>query len=228
MYYILFMAIKTSLLLFFTLILSSCSGYQFVENDNPLAIHGIRSISVPMFINKTPVPNVGAMVTKEINFLLSSYPGLKVTSGEDLSNDAILVGFVESTQQLAELIQTTERQFTTSDLKASLGNRKEFYVPTGSSLNLTVRFILIKNPRRQDVELAKSEINNLMMNHPKMLMNQSLAFQASFTRVVAGTETIDSPGLVNMTKNKAIMDRALQDGSKSLAQQFKDVVLNAF
>lgn len=222
------MPITTSLLLFFTLILSSCSGYQFVENDNPLAIHGIRSISVPMFVNKTPVPNVAAMVTKEINFLLSSYPGLKVTSGEDLTSDAILVGILESTQQLSDLVETTERQFTTSELKNSLGTRKEFYVPTGSTLNLNVRFILIKNPKRQDIELAKSELGPLMMNHPKMLMNQSLTFQASFTRVVAGTETIDSPGLVNMTKNKAILERALQDGSKSLAQQFKDVVLNAF
>ncbi len=222
------MPIKTSLIILFTVFLSACSGYQFVENDNPLAIHGIRSLSVPMFVNKTPVPNVGSMVTKEISFLLSSYPGLKVRSGEDLSSDAILIGIVESTQQLAELIQTTERQFTTSDLKASLGSRKEFFVPTGSSLNLSVRFIMIKNPRRQDVELAKSELNKMMINHPKMLMNQSLNFVASFTRVVAGTETIDSAGLVNMTKNKAIMERALQDGSKSLAQQFKDVVLNAF
>ncbi len=222
------MSIKTSLLIFFTVFLSACSGYQFVENDNPLAIHGIRSISVPMFVNKTPIANVGSLVTKEISFLLSSYPGLKVRSGEDLTSDAILVGIVESNQQLAELIQTTDRQFTTSELKTSLGTRKEFFVPTGSVLDLNVRFILIKNPKKQDIELAKSELSTLMINHPKILMNQTLGFQASFARVVAGTETIDSAGLVNMTKNKAIMERALQDGSRSLAQQFKDVVLNAF
>lgn len=231
MYYIPFMLQKTLRLSFISLLSTAfvaCSGYQFVENDNPLAIHGVRSVSVPMFINKSPVANVGSMVTKEITLLLSSYPGLKVHSGEDLSSDAILIGIVGGEQKLSDLVQTTERKFTSGDLKKSLGTRKEFYVPTGSSMNLTVQFMLIKNPKRQDIELAKSELKDIFVTHPRVVLNQSLNFQASFTRVVDGTETIDSPGLVNMTKNKAIMDRALKDGSKSLAQQFKDVVLNAF
>ncbi len=228
MYYILCMLEKTLRLLLTSILLSACSGYQFVENDNPLAIHGIRSLSIPMFINKSPLPEVGALVTKEITLLLSSYPGLKINSGESLGSDAILVGVIGGQQSLSELVQTTERKFTSGDLKTSLGTRKEFYVPTGSSLVLDVQFILIKNPRREDLELMKSELAPVIVAHPRVVLNQSLNLNASFTRVVGATTDIDSPGLVNLTKNKAILDRALEEGSKSLASQFKDVVLNAF
>ncbi len=199
-----------------------------MENDNPLAIHGIRSVSVPMFVNNSPIANVGSMVTKEIMLLLSSYPGLKLRSGEDLSSDAILIGIIEGEQQLGELLKTTERKFTSGELKDSIGDRREFYVPTGTNLLLKVRFVLIKNPTRSDIDLTKGELAHAMGSHSRVVMNHTLDLSASFTRVVGATTTVDSPGLVNLTKNKAIMERALEDGSKSLATQFKDVVLNAF
>src|SRR5690606_20058823 len=192
------------------------------------AIHGIRSISVPMFVNKSALPNVGAMISKEIILLLSSYPGLKVSSGEDLQSDAILVGIVDSDQHLSNLLQTTERKFTSGDLKSSLGNRQEFYIPIGTSLSMSVRFVLIKNPRSEDIELSKSELSELMNAHPRVIVNQKLDFVTSFTRVAGETTTIDSPGLVNLTKNKAILDRSLENGSKNLSKQLKDVILNAF
>ena len=208
--------------------LTGCGGYQFVENDNPLAIHGIRSVSVPMFVNKSPLPQVGAMVSKEIILLLSSYPGLKLNSGEDLSNDAILIGIIDSEQHLSKLLETTERKFTSGDLKTSLGSRQEFYIPTGTKLAMKVRFVLIKNPRKEDIELAQGDLSKFMQAHPRVLMDQTLDFNTSFTRVAGDTISVDSPGLVNLSKNKAILERALEDGSKSLAKQFKDVVLNAF
>lgn len=221
--------LQTPLFLLISLfIFSSCGGYQFVENDNPLAIHGIRSVSVPMFVNKSPLPNIGSMVTKEIVFLLSGYPGLRVQTGEDLKSDAILVGIVEGEQHLSDLMITTERKFTSAELKDSIGSRREFYVPTGTSMNLKVRFVLIKNPNRSDIDLTKGELAPLLGASSKVLVNQTLDLNANFNRVVGETTTVNSPGLVNMTKNKAIMERALQDGSKSLAAQFKDVVLNAF
>ena len=227
MYYIRRM-LQTLLSILILTLFTACGGYQFVENDNPLAIHGIRSVSVPMFVNKSPLPNVGAIVSKEITLLLSGYPGLKVNSGEDLSSDAILIGIIEGEQRLSEVLNTTERKFTSGDLKTSLGNRQEFYVPIGTNVTVKVRFVMIKNPRREEVELVKSELGTIMNANPKVVMSQTLDLTANFTRVVGATTTVDSPGIVNLTKNKAIMERALEDGSKSLAQQFKDVVLNAF
>lgn len=220
--------LQTLLSILILTLFTACGGYQFVENDNPLAIHGIRSVSVPMFVNKSPLPNVGAIVSKEITLLLSGYPGLKVNSGEDLSSDAILIGIIEGEQRLSEVLNTTERKFTSGDLKTSLGNRQEFYVPIGTNVTVKVRFVMIKNPRREEVELVKSELGTIMNANPKVVMSQTLDLTANFTRVVGATTTVDSPGIVNLTKNKAIMERALEDGSKSLAQQFKDVVLNAF
>lgn len=227
MYYILAMLQRTISFLLL-MILTACSGYRFVENDNPLAIHGIRSVSVPMFVNKSALPNIGATVSKEIVLLLSSYPGLKVTVGENLNSDAILVGIINSSQHLSELLITTDRKFTSGDLKTSIGGRQEFYVPIGTSVTMQVRFVLIKNPNAQDLEMAKGDLSKFMPIHPNVLMDQTMNMTTSFTRVVGNTVDADSPGLVNLTKNKAILDRALEDGSKSLANQFKDVVLNAF
>ncbi len=44
----------------------SCSGYRFQSKSNPFAQYGIRSISVPMFYNKSNFADVSGPFTREI------------------------------------------------------------------------------------------------------------------------------------------------------------------
>ncbi len=77
------------------LALASCAGYRFQEKNNPFAQYGVKSISVPMFYNHSLFPNISAPMTKEVYQMLSSFSGLKLSSGHEEA-DAVLVGIITS------------------------------------------------------------------------------------------------------------------------------------
>ena len=48
------------------LTLASCAGYHFNTNNNPLIGYDIRSVAVPMFVNRSVIPELAAPMTKEM------------------------------------------------------------------------------------------------------------------------------------------------------------------
>ncbi len=215
-------------LLFPLVFLASCAGYHFNTNSNPLIGYDIKSIAVPMFINRSALPELAAPMTKEIMLVLNDYSGLKVLSGDNESADAVLIGIIESNDHLHEVVKTSQTLFTDNTIKTSVGNRSPFYYPVQTTYHLSFRMILIKRPSKEEMELLTSDLGQYMKVNPKVVLMDQFSLSSTFSRVVGETVSLQSPGSVNFVKNKGIMEKSIQETSVRAAQNFKQVVLNAF
>ncbi len=214
-------------ILFILALMVSCSGYHFKKRDNPLEAYEIHSVAIPMFLNRSAIADVGAYLNKEITLILSSYKGLKVYSGENDAADAVLVGIVNSDSHVSN-VYNSEDLFTDGNLKDSIGDRKSFYVPSSTSYALQVQLILIRRPNKEDRQMIESSIGPYMNAHPRIVLNESLPLSGSFTREVSANNGPDSGGRVNYTKNRALLDKSLQNMAKDAARTFEQEVLDAF
>lgn len=209
------------------LLLSGCAGYHFNTNNNPLIGYDIKTISVPMFINRSVIPQLAAPMTREITLALNDYSGLKVMSDGNEA-DAVLIGIIESQNYYNETVQTSQTLFTEQDVAKSIGNRPGFYYPVQTSYNFKLRLILIKRPSKEEIELMTSDLGPLIKVHPKVVLQDSIDLSGKFDRVASPANSINSAGEVNFVKNKGIFEKSLQDTCYQAAQTFKQVVLNAF
>src|SRR4051812_41704061 len=91
---------------------AGCSGYHFNTNNNPLIGYDIKTVSVPMFINRSVLPQLAAPMTREITLALNDYSGLKIFSGDNQNADAVLIGIIESMDHFNEVVTTTQNLFT--------------------------------------------------------------------------------------------------------------------
>jgi hypothetical protein len=214
--------------LFVLVFISGCAGYHFNTNNNPLIGYNIRSISVPMFINRSVVPNLSGPMTREIVMALKDFSGLKVTNGITGESDAVLIGIVDSAQHLEEVVQNSSTAITEGNILNSIGNRQKFYYPSASSYQLRLRIILIKRPSAEEIEFLSKNTLGLTKLHPKVVLEDEIPLSGSFTRVVADNLTPNSGGEVNFVKNKGLFEKSLQDACVQTAKNFKQVVLNAF
>lgn len=183
-----------------------------------------------MFVNHSNMAKASVPFTREIVRLLSSYPDLRVYQGEDTSGrDAILVGIITSSKYKATTFQTKTERFTQDKLKTSIGGRREFFVPTSTGYNVTVRLVLIKDPKQLEMELVKSNAVSFLKSNPsKIIFNHIMTLEGSFTRETGDTITSDSPGIVNYSKNKGNFETSLSSTAKAAATQFRETVLDVF
>jgi hypothetical protein len=208
--------------------LSGCAGYHFNRGSNPLIGYDIKSIAVPMFINRSVLPQLAAPMTKSITLALNDYSGLRVKGADDESADAVLIGIIESKDHYNEVVTTTQFLFTDENLKASIGARTPFYYPVQTTYNISLRLILIKRPTKNELDFISSSSGSGVLVHPKVVLEDTIPLSGSFARVVNPTSTANAPGEVNFVKNKGIFEKSLQDTCYQAAQTFKQVVLNAF
>ena len=209
-------------------LLSGCAGYHFSSNNNPLIGYDIRSVAVPMFINRSVMPQLAGQMTKEIILALNGYSGLKVISGDSETADAVLIGIIESNDHYNKVVTNTQNLFTEGDIQNSIGNRTPFYYPVQTTYAFSLRVILIKRPTKEELELFTSDMGNILKIHPKIVLNELIKLSGNFSRVVNPTNTVNAPGEVNFVKNKGIFEKSLQDTCYQAGQTFKKVVLNAF
>lgn len=213
-------------LLLFTL--TSCAGYRVKRPGNPFSENGIKTISIPMFVNHSVIPNVSSPMTKEISLMLSGYPKLRVFPGENRKADAILLGIITSAKHRKDVIKTKSRVLIQGDLlEDSIGNRNQFYVPTASEITLDVQLVLIKNPSPEEIKILKSSIGSKVRSS-KIVFNEKITVVKEFARDVRETTTVDSGGTVNSTKSKASMESGIEGMAESLGTTFKELVLNVF
>jgi hypothetical protein len=216
---------------FFVLILTtlaSCSGYHFNTNNNPLIGYDVKTIAVPMFINRSVLPQLAAPMTKEIILALNDYSGLKVVSGDNENADAVLIGIIESKDHYNQVVHTTQSLFTEGDIASSIGNRSLFYYPIQTTYDFSLRVILVKRPSEAELALFTSDFGPRILVHPKVVLEDVINLSGNFARIVGPTSTVTAAGEVNFVKNKGVFEKSLQDTSFQAAQNFKQVVLNAF
>lgn len=210
--------------------LASCAGYHFNTNNNPLIGYDIHSVAVPMFINRSVLPDLAAPMTREITLTLSDYSGLKVLSGNKENTDAVLIGVIESKDYYNEVVTTTQTLFTGTEkiIKPSIGARTDFYYPVQTTYALSLKVILIKNPSPEEIALASSNLGELLKANPKVVLVDTINLSGTFSRVVGETSGAGSIGKTNFVKNKGIFEKSLQETALNAADLFKQVVLNAF
>lgn len=210
------------------LFLSSCAGYRINKEKNPFRLYGVESLAVPVFINRTSLPTVSGLMTKEIRLMLSQFPTLKLSSSEDQYSDAVLVGIVESPQYLRETVPTEGTQFISNEQSQSIGSRPSFYLPVVGRVNLVVTFVLIRRPSSEELKLLDSELLPTLSRHPKVVFTEKIVLSKTFSRSIEPNLGPDNGGVVNATRNRKILDRQFESLAKDAATQFKEVVLNAF
>ena len=208
--------------------LASCAGYHFNTNNNPLQGYDIRSIAVPMFINRSVIAELAAPLTREITFVLNEYSGIKVMSGDNDSADAVLIGIIDSRDHYNEVVRTTNQLFTDNTLKSSIGARSPFYYPIETSYDYALQIILIKRPSKEELQLLTTDLGQFMKINPKVVLMDTIPLSGSFSRVVGDNISADSPGKTNFVKNKGLFEKSIQDSAMVAGKAFKQVVLNAF
>ena len=210
-------------------LLSGCSGYHFNTNNNPLIGYDIKTISVPMFINRSVLPDIAAPMTKEIILTLNDFSGIKILSGDNEKADAVLIGVIDSADHYNEVVKAGQPTLTTGDIAKSIGKRSSFYYPLQTNYNFNLRLILIKRPSKEELDLFSSDLGRLIKIHPKIVLQDIIPLYGTFTRVASATiHGSVTTGEVNFVKNKGIFEKSLQEICYQAGQTFKQVVLNAF
>ncbi len=210
------------------LALVSCAGYHFNTNNNPLIGYDIRSVAVPMFINRSTIPELAAPMTKEIVLALNDYSGLRVFSGNNEAADAVLIGVIDSKDHYNETVRTTQILFTDDTLKSSVGNRSPFYYPVQTTYEFSLKVILIRRPSKEEIQLLTTDMGQFMKVNPKVVLMDVINLTGSFARAAGETTSANAIGKTNFVKNKGVFEKSLQDTAISAAKTFKQVVLNAF
>jgi len=209
------------------LITSSCAGYKPYINNNPFKNYGIKSISIPIFVNKSVLPAISAKVTRSVVKVLFNYKNLKIYSGENYRADAFLIGIIESNDKINNVFKPGGDKFADGDLKKSIGSRQSFFIPTNSSYSYNVKIYLIKDPSNNIIKLLKSKIpNNVKIKYPKLIFFKEFTATTAFDRQLKETTSVNSAGLVNFTQAQGNFYDSLDQSASSIATQFNNAVTN--
>jgi hypothetical protein len=210
--------------------ITGCANYHFNTNNNPLLGYDINSLAVPMFVNRTNIPGISPIMTKEIVLTLSEFTGLKTYGGDHDNADAVLIGIIESNDKINQTFKTKSSLLSSDDpnIKQSIGNRAPFYYPAETSYNFRLRLVLIKRPTASEISVLTSELGSAVKLHPKIVLQDEIEVSGNFSRAVGDTLSGTSGGVVNFVKNKGLLNKSLEDACIQTAKTFKQVVLNAF
>lgn len=207
------------------LILCSCSGYRFQQQENPLSQYGIQSLSVPLFYNYSNMSEVQAPFTKETYRLLTGFTGLKIYQGYNPNSDAVLIGIVKSPEKVTDTVRDASIRLAQDAAPNKIGKtRKEFYIPGTSDVQLYLHVIVIKRPSEEELALLKSGIGDQIKTTSKIIFNDVIPLRSQFTR-----EYLDNSGTeVVGTQNSGVQRKLITSLAEQAAINIRDMVFYAF
>jgi hypothetical protein len=177
-----------------------------------------------MFYNQSALSNVTGVFTKEVYKMISEFNGLEVTGGKKKS-DAILVGIIESEGRIIDtIIPSAPRNVENITDGEIASSRKEFYIPSTSTVKLSLRLIVIKDPTTEEIKFLRSKKSELSFVSSKIIFNEKIRLANTFTREVfdgANSAVIHSQNRGSLKKSYFAM-------SKDAAQTFREMILYAF
>lgn len=211
------------------ILFSGCAGYTVRNNFNPFKEYGISSITVPTFYNKSIVADFTPALTREFILMLNKYPGLTVYSGNNQNADAVLVGVLYSGKHRSSVYTNLQDRITDGRLKQSIGDREAFNVPYKLGYNMNLVVYLIKRPTKEEIELLQTGLNEeILAKHSKVVMSNNIPIYYTYARVNYSNISPDDGGIVNLTQNRAILKKNMDDKAAIIANRFKELVINAF
>lgn len=195
-----------------------CSGYSVSYAKNPFSRFGIKSVSIPMFVNHTVVPDISSKFTKEMVLLLSNYRDLKILNGENVNADGILIGILSSADDLKGTFVTTEEKTLSG---SDIGSRREFKVPSKISYSIKLTVFLIKDPLYKHKEIFNEKIVSIISKHPDVVLTGEASFSQTYD-VELNAESF------NFVRTKGTFDKTLDTMAQNAAIHMDQVVFNAF
>jgi hypothetical protein len=179
-----------------------------------------------MFINRSSLPDVSGPFSREIMLVLREFPGLKVYTGNDANADAVLLGMIYSADLRSGNEKVVDRTLVTKD--TGLGIRKEMYLPSRNTINISLHLILIKHPTIGEIKMLTSPMGEHLREHPKIVFNDVIPLTSSFEKKLETTTNVDDSGLVNSTRNSGLQRTLIDNLALSAASFFKEVILYGF
>lgn len=216
--------IKKFQVLFLLIFVASCSGYRFQGKSNPFAQYSIRSISVPMFYNKSNLGNVSGVFTQEIFRTLTDFKDLKINIGKKKS-DAVLIGIIDSSAKRKDSILTE----TSRSVKSNFGSdvigdkRDDFVVPSANRVNMNLRIIVIKHPTEEEIKFLQTNIGKNAISS-KIIFNEEMSLANSYLLKKYSGEPIKVIG----SQNDGLYRESIKLLAKQAADNFRNMILYAF
>lgn len=155
--------------------------------------------------------------------MISEFNNLKVTSGK-IKSDATLVGILESSGKIIDIIVPSAPRSAGNVGDSSTAERKEFYVPSVSTVNLVLRVIVIKGPSEEEIRFLRSKASTVNFVSSKIIFSETINLSNSFTREIFDGDNND----VIHSQNRGALRKSYIAMSKSAAQTFKEMILYAF
>ncbi len=205
-------------------LLTSCAGYRFTQNDNPLSQYGVESLSIPMFYNFSALPEVASPFTRETYKLLNGFSGLKLRSGWRAA-DAVLIGIIRSPETLESTTVPSNLLDAQGLAKENIGPvRPNFYIPGSINVGLTLQVVVIKRPTTEELQLLQSAVGPKIPAQSKIIFNQLFRLNNSFNREIFDGEA----GSVVATQNAGTLRRTEEAMARQAAVEIRDMILYAF
>jgi hypothetical protein len=212
--------LKTLLIIIF--VTSSCAGYRLQDTENPFKQYNIKSISIPMFYNQSTISGATPLFTKEIYRMISGFDNLKIKS---TGADATLIGILMSDETIIETIAPGAPRSVENIVDSSIAERRgEFYIPSTSTVTLSLKIIVIKQPTQEEIKFLRSKASNLEFVSSKIIFSENIPLTNTFTRELYDNESSS----VIHTQNRGSLRKSLITMSKSAAETFREMILYAF
>jgi hypothetical protein len=210
----------------FLAFLTSCGGYRFTQQDNPLAQYGIKSLSIPMFHNYSNQSDVSVSFTRETYRLLTGFGGLKLSSGHNPQSDAVLIGIIRSPEKVSETLRPGSLEAASVKASTAIGNdRQKFYVPITTEVAMSIQVIVIKKPTEEELALLKSGLSQQVLVTSRVIFNETIPLKTQYAREIfdknAGNE-------VNATQNAGIRRKVMGSLAEQAAISIRDIIFYAF
>lgn len=213
------------LIILMSVLLWGCTGYRFIQQDNPLSQYGIQTLSVPMFYNYSNLSDVSADFTRETYRLLTSFSGLKLINGYKKSSDAVLIGILKTPEKVMETLRPINLRLAQDRAKDVIGpSRQKFYIPGSTDVNMYLQIIVIKKPTEEELALLRSGIGDQVRGNAKVIFNETIPLRMTYTREVLDDEPVSVVG----TQNFGVQRKTLKLMAEQAATSVRDMILYAF
>lgn len=181
-----------------------------------------------MFINRSSISGASPVLTRAIKDVLERETGLKIYAGNDKNSDAVLVGLIDSRNHIREVFFNTSSKLIDGKLKKSIGSRKEFYLPTSQSYEVSLTLVLVRRPKKEDMALIESKLLPHIYIGKKFIFKKRILLSSRFSRELKSNLTPDDGGVVSFTNRQGAFKKSLGELGVKAASIFREEVLNVF
>ena len=149
-------------------------------------------------------------------------------AGALTSEDAVVLGIISprSTRATKEVTYTSSTLMS-DEQQDDIGNRNPFPLPTTGRVELDVNIVILKRATKQEIDFFIQNFKFTKNAFPRTVFSKTFSINVSYS-IENSVGDLDSGEPVRGTKNRGSLRKALIDSGETFAQDFKEVLANAF